>query len=105
MKSWLCAMIGSPFVSKGAVTTLLYPYSTISTLLGVYTCEPGAKKAMPSGHLLTVARRLADVLLNVPLPSGANSQLYQPLLPQEISFILPAPGNPDGTKPFEPPEP
>src|SRR6188474_2273293 len=97
-------MIGSPFASKGAVTTLLYPYCTISTLLGGNAGESGGTKAIPSG-LLRVARRLADVMLNVPLPSGLNSQWYQPPLPQETSFILPAPGNPGGTKPIEPPPP
>src|SRR4029077_125414 len=97
-------MIGSPFASKGAVTTLLYPYCTISTLLAGNTGEPGGTKAIPSGELM-VARRLADVTLNVPLPSGANSQWYQPLPPQEMSFMLPAPGNPGGTKPIEPPAP
>src|SRR6476661_6590613 len=105
MKSWLCARIGSPFASKGAVTTLAYVYRTTSTLLGLNTGEPGGTKAMPSGPLIILARRLADVMLNVPLPSGANSQWYQPPLSQETSFMLPAPGKPGGTKPIEPPEP
>src|SRR6476660_3612211 len=105
MKAWLCARIGSPFVSKGAVTTLLYSYSTISTLLEGNTGESGGTKAMPSGPLLMFARRLADVMLNVPLLSRANWQWYQPPPPQETSYMLPAPGNSAGTKPIEPPEP
>src|SRR5215471_1675810 len=70
------ATIGSPFESSGAVTSMPCCQSTISTLLEGNTGELGGTKAMPSGPapLGSVARRLADVILNVPLPSGTNSQ-------------------------------
>src|SRR5262245_37596573 len=103
MKSCMLATIGSPFASKGAVRTLPLEYCTIRTLLAGNTGEPGGTKAIPSGPP-TFARRIADVMLYVPLPSGTKSQWYQPPLVYETIFILPAPGNPGGTKPIEPTE-
>src|SRR5574338_638320 len=103
-KSLLCARIGSPFTSRGAVMTFEYVYCTISTLLDGKTGESGGTKAMPSAPPMPFTRRVADVILNVPLPSGANSQWNQPLAPNEAIFMLPAPGNPGGTKAIEPPE-
>jgi len=101
IKSWLCAMIGSPLASKGAVTILSVTYFAISALLGGNSGEPGGTKAMPSASPMFV-RRLAELMLNVPLLSGLKSTSYQSPPGKEPSFILPAPGKPCGTKASDP---
>ena len=92
---------GSPFPSKGAITILSLKNFAIRTLLAENPGNPAATKAMPSASP-TLVRRVAELRLNVPLPSGVRLTLYQSPLGKETSFILPAPENPGGTKPTEP---
>src|SRR5262245_5273108 len=102
MKVCIFSRIGSPFASRGAVMTVPAELIVISTLLPGNTGEPGGTKAIPFGpRLPRVLRRIADIMLNVPLPSGAKSQWYQCPVLQAVTFMLPADGNPGGTKATE----
>src|SRR4051794_16848219 len=80
---------------------LLPVYFVTRTLLGGNPGEPGGTKAMPSA-VPTFVCRVAELRANVPLASGTKSTLYQSPLGKEISFMLPAPEKPDGTKAIDP---
>lgn len=95
---------GSPLESSVVVTILPNPYWAIKTLSGANTGEVGGTNAIPSGPPPIKASSVVEVMSNVPLPSGAYTASYHPPLLYETSFILPAPGNPGGTKPIEPTE-
>src|SRR5436190_20548754 len=80
---------------------LLLQYFAMRTLLRGNAGEPDGTKAMPSASP-TFHRRVTELMLNVPLPSGAKSALYQLPPGKETSFMLPAPENLCGTKASDP---